>query len=168
MCSWSLSSDVLGSIFQVCNQSNYQMCKQNIALANHELPFSPLCTHTVKCLHTERLPQLKLTRKGKKHEFSQQMTICAKNCEFFTEAVTNGYRNTIWLFFLLPLVETKLMQKDWAANQKKWINKSLNSWKSDWSKCYQVAWCWENGIEVMVSEIGGNLHTAMNDKKDRK
>lgn len=38
--------DVLESSFQVCNQSNYQMCKQNIALANHELyKFSSVLPH---------------------------------------------------------------------------------------------------------------------------
>lgn len=83
--------DVLENSFQVCNQSNYQMCKQNIALANRELyKFSSILPHIQQNPCPQRIPQADKKKGGGERDFSHQMTICAKNCEFLT-------KNNKWL-----------------------------------------------------------------------
>lgn len=121
------------------------------------LAFPPLCTHTVKCLHTERLPQLKLTRKGGK------TWILPAEDNLCKELRILQWSSNKWLqkYHLTSLPAAfggnKIDAEGLGSRPRKWINKSLNSWKSDWSKCYQGGLRWENGINVFGSRKGGNL-----------
>lgn len=133
------------------------------------LLFLPLCTHTVKCLHTERLLQLKLTRKGGKTR------ILPADDNLCKELWSLHWSSNKWLqkyhltFLPAAFGGNKIDAEGLGCRPRKWINKSLNSWKSDWKQMLSrgsVLRKWNKSKSVWKKKVG-NLHMAMNDERQK-